>query len=155
MTGRAEQIFLFRLSQLGNFSVTVDSFLRDRTPQPQEVPLRPAEDVWGKASNFSYASNTPDFTNDPIVPSPPSDPPPDDPTKQKVVIDYDEVWRKEKLVKITSDSDPSVFVEVARIEQIVFKGPNTGAKNQIETYHRFTLHYPESEDAVDNPPSFL
>lgn len=121
-------------------NVSVISTLKDRTPVPQPAELDEAEFKWGKPSSFTWGSNARDFDQG-IVPSTsweindnPEDPSgPDnsdnedgpEPAKEPLTDEWQEVDRKEKLVRINATDGSGAYVDFELMVQVKFKGPNT------------------------------
>lgn len=125
-------------------AIIIESHLRDRNRDPEPEPEEEAEIVWGEASRFQWSSSNPAYDqNDNIIIIGDGGGDDDDEDETTKVIDYLEV-PADRVTKDITITDGTASVIVKRIEQIVFQGPNEGAKGQMEVFHRFTLQHPES-----------
>ncbi len=115
------------------------------------VALRPVldEDLvavsrWGAPSRFDFIE--PEQTNPTVSVVLPEDPEcedsilrpfsPDSCSEEGVpILEYDEIDRIETIVRVENPDDPDQFVMVARIDNILFQGPNG-------EYHQFNYTHP-------------
>ena len=120
--------------------------LQDRTPIREPDPLPEGTVAWGGPSNFLGLS---DFENGPIFkiipttigehPPPDPDPLPDEPAA--MLITYEELARvQDKTVRISQPGKPQNYVDVALVEEILFREQASGGP--YEKFHLFRLTPP-------------
>lgn len=108
-------------------TAVVESFLKDRTPGPLEVPEEEAEIRWGKPSTFTWSVTNPPGGFSPggtVIGSnnDDDDGDADDPPGPKT-LEFNETERHISTVTVTNPSDPEQYVVVERIEDITFSVP--------------------------------
>jgi hypothetical protein len=100
---------------------------------------------WGRPSRFEFLDPTGD-TNPTVTINWPENPDCEDSILRPFaadgcdmegteVLEYDEVDRLETLVRVENPDDPDQYVMVARIEKILFQGPDG-------RYHQFNYNHP-------------
>lgn len=119
-------------------TIQIISTLQDRTPVPQEKPLEEAEVVWGGPSNFSWGSQSKDYSSGPSIRSSNGDTPPDNPENQpKAPITYywQEVSRKESDARIYGSND--AYVDFKLIDEVTFRLPDLDDGTQVFVVQSF------------------
>lgn len=130
-------------------SVTIESFLRDRSAKPAEVPEQEAEIRWGKASNFQWSVSNPPATNGGGFTVRPGDE--DDETPPVAsTLEFEEVHRTTENIRVENPSDSEQYVIVQRINDITWSVPSdlANALTQLrdgtisELFFKNILHHP-------------
>ena len=131
-------------------SVTIESFLRDRTAKPAEVPEQEAEIRWGKASNFQWSVTNPPATGGGGVTVRPNDDDEEEGEPGPTTLEFDETARTTENIRVENPSDSEQYVIVQRINDITFRGPADFANALIalrdgtisELLFKYILHHP-------------
>lgn len=105
-----------------HLTVQVETHLRDRTPAAPAVALQVAEKRWGKPGDSAWLGTSRLTFNPGLTPPDP------DPKKKKRkppslsarVVQLNEVARATKTVRVSNPADEGQYVDVERIEDIVF-----------------------------------
>lgn len=140
----------------GSRSVNIISTLKDRTPIPQPEQLDEAQVKWGKPSSFSWGRDSQDFREG-IVPSTtwtfddstdaPQDPDPEsDASLSPLTDEWNEVSRKETLVRINGPD--GAYVDFLRIDEVTFKLPNLPDGREHFVVQRFKT----ADESADTKP---
>jgi hypothetical protein len=115
------------------------------------VPEQEAEIRWGGPSQFEYDNSDTNFTttNNYNVTYPPGSgggtgTDPDDEVNEKT-YNFTETERDTTVVRVENPNDSNVYVDIERINWIIFEGPPEGEKNDIRTYWKFTLNWGQQQ----------
>ena len=127
--------------------ISVESFLKDRPPQPVEIPEQESEIRWGKASQFQYDASEPDYsqaTNTTVINS--SDDNDDENSEdddglREMLIEFPEVARETEEIRVSNPNDATMYVDIERIKTITFEAPPTGERGDIRQFWKFILNW--------------
>lgn len=116
-------------------TAVVESFLKDRTPGPLEVPEQEAEIRWGKPSNFNWSVTTPSGGFNPRETVSGSHDDDEDDEGEEIgpkTLEFNETARRVTTVRVENPEDAEQYVIVKRIEDITFDVPADMAQALIE-----------------------
>lgn len=131
-------------------SVIIESFLKDRTPKPVEIPEQEAEIRWGKASTFQWSSTNPPNTGGGGITVRPGDDE-DDEEIGSQTVEFEETARSIHVVRVSNPLDDQQYVDVERIDDITFRAPAellsalTALRDGsiTELLYKYILHFEE------------